>query len=144
MCSIKTTQRQRHFIQSETTREISVAEQKRTNKAVHRTLTNTYNEKNYRTCTFSYTHISNGYFYLSVKVFPHAWKMFNYFCVSYRGTEARHIYITDISFKKCVQTRTRPSYIYTLAGPPLFHLQAKIRMPFLNLTKQNRPPVGTV
>lgn len=41
-------------------------------------------KKQTKSYTFSYTHISNGYFYLSVKLFPHAWKMFNYFCVSYR------------------------------------------------------------
>lgn len=69
--------------------------------------------------TFSYTHISNGYFYLSVKLFPHAWKMFNYFCVPYReewkaavwGTRdwrwrMQHLYIADISFGKNVSERS--------------------------------------
>lgn len=60
--------------------------------------------------TFSYTHISNGYFYLSVKVFPHAWKMFNYFCVSYRGMVAATS-ISPIFHSENVSKR-EPTIIY--------------------------------
>lgn len=89
------------------------------------------------TYTFSYTHISNCYFYLPVKVFPHAWKMFNYFRVSiyrwYVGivygdrTHLYHRYFIKKKEKKkiCPNENARPSHIYILNGLlwPLFHLQ---------------------
>lgn len=64
--------------------------------------------------------------------------MFNYFCVSYRGMEAGHIYIADISFKKCVQTRTGHHIFISSADCHCFSCRRKFDVIFkFNETKRS-------
>lgn len=79
----------------------------------------TYTETNFKknesitVYTFSYTHISNGHFYLSVKLFPHAWKMFNYFCVSYREMLASTSISPIFHLKNVSERGTAIIYLYS-------------------------------
>lgn len=76
--------------------------------------------------TFSYTPIFQMTIFICLSNFfrmPEKCLIIFAFHIEKRGRP--RLYRPDISFKKCVQTRTGPSYIYILGGPPLFRLRTR-------------------